>query len=115
MQSGIATQDGVSSGKLNAKERTSLIQVLWNAPTRIVEGNAFCEGARKCLVALLLQFCHEIVVLQRSAAAEEFHQGIVQVIARSAGVLVLGLKLFHIGQQGAWRNDQLRHLVWAVT
>src|SRR5438270_7391988 len=103
MQSGIATQDGVSSRKLNANERTSLIQVLWNAPTRIVEGNAFCEGARKCLIALLLQLCHEVVLLQRGPAAEEFHQRIFQVIARSTVALVLGRKLFHIGQQGARR------------
>jgi hypothetical protein len=80
VESGIAAQDGVSSGKLNANERTSLIQVLRNAPIRILKGNAFCDGAGKCLVALLLQFCHEVILLQRGAAAKKFDERIFQFI-----------------------------------
>ena len=80
MESGIAAQDGVSSGKLNANERTSLIQEVRNAPLRIVEGNALCEGARKCLITLLLQFCHKVFLFQSCTAAKKFDEGIFQFI-----------------------------------
>lgn len=80
MQSGIASQDGVSSGELNANERTSLIQEVRNAPMRIVEGSALCQEGRKCLIALLLELCHEVILLQRGAAAKKFDEGIFQFV-----------------------------------
>lgn len=79
MQSGIAAQDSVSSGKLNANERTSLIQVVRNAPIRIAEGKVVSEGLKR-LIALLLQFCHEVRLFQRGAASKKFDEGIFQFI-----------------------------------
>lgn len=79
MQSGIAAQDSVSSGKLNANERTSLIQVVRNAPIWIAEGKVVSEGLKR-LIALLLQFCHEVWLFQRGAASKKFDEGIFQLI-----------------------------------
>jgi hypothetical protein len=69
VESGIAAQDGVSSGKLNANERTSLIQLGLEECIDQDSGRKRSQADQTRLVALLLQFCHEVFLVQCGAPA----------------------------------------------
>ena len=55
-------------------------------------------------IALVLKFADKLVLLQGSAATQEFKQWIFHVLGRILSALVDGLKLCEVGDQGFGRD-----------